>query len=68
MTKRASSGSDKEYILIFRGYIHYCIAWKTLAMMAINIDVEGRHTFYLKVPLRREDVTGYDIDRSFKIF
>ena len=35
-------------------------------MMAINIDVEGRYTFYLKVPLRLEDVTGSDIARSSK--
>ena len=35
-------------------------------MMAINIDEEGRYTFYLKVPLRLEDVTGSDIARSSK--
>lgn len=37
-------------------------------MMAINIDMEGGHTFYLKVPLRLEDVTGSDIAGHSKNF
>ena len=36
-------------------------------MMAINTDVEGRYTFYLKIPLRLEDVAGSDIARRSKI-
>ena len=34
--------------------------------MAINIDMEGGHAFYLKVPLRLEDVTGSNIALSSK--
>ena len=37
-------------------------------MMAINIDMEGGHTFYLKVPRRLEGVTGSNIALHSKNF